>query len=395
MFNLRIILILIIGSLVFIPRQFTPSISAQTATPLEFHCALDDDMCPQVMIDGDPFATLDGNPSPFRGYGDPSLEYDVATDTLWLSYSWLNVLINIENGSPLIDFGVETHLARSDNHGESFTFVTKINEMHQVENSNQRVWVTDEVSTLVHNADGTWQVLWLRYFDPFGEPDGPEDRYGYHYVNSVAATPTELGQEPENWLSGFAPKPEIALSQDIPAELSDCVVITEPALFNDGTTTYLASHCLVIENGQRQYAKERMVLLEQTADGYEFVGNLLTYADAQYFDADILEQADISFARDGSIALIVTPIQENNDPRHQGCIALEISDLSTATVLRDSDHHPQPRAIITADGNGLGPGLCTYDAQSDTGILLIITSIDLVSKPPNIVFTMHATGIHP
>ena len=34
-----------------------------------------------------------------------------------------------------------------------------------------------------------------------------------------------------------------------------------------------------------------------------------------------------------------------------------------------------PSAIITADGNSLGPRLCTYDAESDTGVLLVISTV--------------------
>ena len=51
--------------------------------------------------------------------------------------------------------------------------------------------------------------------------------------------------------------------------------------------------------------------------------------------------------------------------------------------------------MITADGNGLGAGLCTYDAKSETGVMMVITSFDLCPKPVDIVFSLRATGIHP
>ena len=81
--------------------------------------------------------------------------------------------------------------------------------------------------------------------------------------------------------------------------------------------------------------------------------------------------------------------------KHQGCIVYKIDDLSTASIKRDNEDHPVARAIITADGNGLGPGLCTYDAASDSGVMLVITSFDLMSTPPDISFSLRATGIHP
>ena len=48
-----------------------------------------------------------------------------------------------------------------------------------------------------------------------------------------------------------------------------------------------------------------------------------------------------------------------------------------------------------ADGNSLGPGLCIYDANSETGVLLIITTVTGTGPTTNIEFSMHATGIHP
>ena len=104
-------------------------------------------------------------------------------------------------------------------------------------------------------------------------------------------------------------------------------------------------------------------------------------------------QADIMLARDGTPILIVTPIVDNADPMHQGCVVFEFDDFAAASLLRDNTGQAVPRVIITADGNGLGPGLCTYDANSDTGILLVITTV--LDNPVDIEFSLRETGIHP
>lgn len=78
---------------------------------------------------------------------------------------------------------------------------------------------------------------------------------------------------------------------------------------------------------------------------------------------------------------------------HQGCIVYEFSDFATATLARDGNGVAIPRAVITADGNGLGPGLCSYDANSDTGVLLVITTI--TQGGTDIEFSLRATGVHP
>ena len=106
-----------------------------------------------------------------------------------------------------------------------------------------------------------------------------------------------------------------------------------------------------------------------------------------------IQQADITLARDGSILLIVTPIILNADPSHRGCIIYEFSDFATATLVRDGSGVAIPRAVITADGNGLGPGLCSYDANSDTGVLLVITTVS--QNGTDIEFSLRATGVHP
>ena len=137
--------------------------------PSTFHCAYDA-TCPEVLISGDPHATLGGSPAPFRGYGDPSLERDPDTGTLWLSYSWLDVLISSPGPPPVFDFGVRTHLARSDDNGATFSFLREVNQTVQIEHpdTSTQGWTIHEVSTMAREASGSWQNLWLTYFDPLG-----------------------------------------------------------------------------------------------------------------------------------------------------------------------------------------------------------------------------------
>jgi hypothetical protein len=137
-----------------------------TVAPPTFHCRLDS-TCPEVMVGGDPLATLGTGPAPFRGYGDPSLEYDPATGALWLSYSWLDVLVSDAGPPRQIDLGVRTHLARSDDGGASFTFVKSVNKTTTLTHPDSGVpgWAMHEVSTLLHEAPDTWQMLWLTYFE--------------------------------------------------------------------------------------------------------------------------------------------------------------------------------------------------------------------------------------
>jgi hypothetical protein len=364
--------------------------------PVQFHCSKDSS-CPEVMVAGDPFAEVNMVPDAFRGYGDPSLEYDAATGTLWMTYSWLNIQISDPGPPSVFDLGVRTHLARSDDSGNTFTFVRTVNEMEMEAHPDTGVmgWSTHEVPTLVIEPAGTWQLLWFKYFNPFGTVIGVDERQEFLYWRTTANTPEQLGDNSEVWATALATSPSwgapIAFN-DMP-DLADCVAQTEPGLFAFNNETYLATSCLIADASGRRPDLERLVLLKESVNGYSFVGNLLDARDSADLGVDVIQQADISVARDGSIILIVTPILLNADPSHQGCMVFDFADFANAELRRDGNGMAVPRTVITADGNGLGPGLCTYDANSDTGILLVITTV--TQNGTDIEFSLRATGVHP
>jgi len=369
----------------------------RTDAPLSFHCHLDSS-CPEMMVGGDPFATLGADPAPFRGYGDPSLDYDPATGALWLSYSWLDVLVSDPGPPPQIDFGVRTHLARSDDGGTSFSFVKSVNQTTTLTHPDSGIpgWAIHEVSTLLREAPDTWQMLWLTYFDPYGEPPpgGPEDRGDFYYRRADANSPANLGPGAP-WIRGYGTSPSFGAPynlSDIP-QLSDCVAFTEPALFSQGDVTYLATNCVVFEDGVRRDDLERLVLLRQEADGYSYVGALLTSADAAELGATRIEQTDIAYSRTGHVLLIATPIQTGGTPEHLGCVVFEIADLTTAQVRRDAGGQAMQLARITGDDDSIGPGLCTYDAASETGVLIVLHVFN--EDPFDLEFSLRATGVHP
>ena len=376
--------------------------SAQTEeSAARFHCSLDDS-CPELIVQGDPHARLNGAPNPYRGYGDPSLEYDPDSGTLWLTYSWLSLLIDDQTPEPSVGLGVRTHLARSDDGGRSFQYVRMLNDAPELTHpdSGQAGWQINEVSTLVRQPDDLWQVLWLRYFKPrTANPlEALAERTDFHYVRSIAAAPERLGDVAEPWAQGWATSPSFKVRHDLTniPELLDCAALTEPALFNDGEDTYLATGCVVVDDrGRRLESQERLALLRVEGEGYAYIGVLVNASDARNLGADRLEQADLATSRTGDILLLLTPINSGEDPEHQGCVVFEVEDLARAEIARDRDGMAIPRAILTAEGNGLGPGLCTYDPNSETGVLMVVPTFDVRPDGLDIVFSLRATAVHP
>lgn len=356
-----------------------------------FHCHINDPSCPEIAIDGDPFADLFGRPATIRGYGDPSLESD-PDGTLWLSYTWINTIATpTDSGQPIVEPGLRTHLARSTDQGATFQFVRAVNEAaaatHPVSRAAGRL--AHEVSTLVREPTGRWQMLWLQYFIP--RSGGMDARADFLYGRTLAPTPSALGDLAQPWIrsSGTpaawgAPQ---SLSAQIP-ELANCAVYTEPALLADAEAVYLATQCLVFEGGSR---RDRIVLLKQTDSGYAYLGDLLYPADAATLGAERIEQIDLSRARNGDILLLGALVNPRAVPEHQGCVVFTLERLEPPAVERDAAGGALLRARLTGDGTGPGVGLCTYDAGSRSGVMMVLT----MSRPPEVVWTLHATGVHP
>ena len=373
------------------PTQTTQPPVVIDPQPELFHCSYDA-TCPEIIIAGALHAA-----DAFRGYGDPSLEFDQPTNTLWLTYSWLNVLISDPNPPIEFDLGVRTHLAKSVDGGNSFEFVQEINapEIEAHPDTGVQGWSTHEVPTLLKQPDDSWQLLWFKYFNPLGTVAGVDERQEFLYWRTLASAPEDLGTESEVWARAAAASASWSAPIDLNdiAELSDCTVLTEPALFALNNEVYLASSCLVVDSTGRRIDLERLILLKEVNNGYEFIGTILDGTDAADLGVDVIQQADISVARDGSIILIVTPIILANDPDHQGCTVFEFDDFSTASIKRGSNGQALARNIITADGNGLGPGLCTYDAASESGVMLVIVNVS--QNGTDVEFSLRATGVHP
>ena len=248
-----------------------------------------------------------------------------------------------------------------------------------------------------------WYGMHLRYFQPFG----PEGRRAdsFHFQLGRARRPTRIARGRQARMGGPltdpAWSPDVDLSTLAP-ELSDCQVWTEPSLFDVEGHPYLVAQCIVIdlETGARRRRQEFIGVFASDGEGrvdrldWEWVGQLTDFADARALGGQVLTQPEVSTSRDGTLLLIVTPKRLQPDEHHLGCRVLELESLDPPRLARDSDGRPVVRASIdSTDSTGLGPGLCSYDPASSTGVLFVRTEVD--TARPEIVFRLHATGVHP
>lgn len=354
--------------------------------------------CPEILIEGDPIATLGDEPAFFRGYGDPMLQYDPETAVLWLGYSWLDVVIS-DYTVPIWNFGVRTHLARSQDNGQTFQFVSVLNAVEPYNHpvTEQETVTTHEIVSFARLEGQPWQVMWFDYFSPLGSI-GNENGIEFHIVRATGPTLDKLNDDATPWISGWAVYPHLDIKHQLNRDpaLADCAVFTEHTLFAYEGTMYLAAHCLVVENNAPIPNKGRLVLFRETTDGYARVGDLLQATDAAPMGYRDFTQADLSLTRDGRVILSVVPEQSSVYPRFNGCLVFEVTDITAAEVKREADGTlVKPLLAIFAPDPAIELGMCTYDAASETGILTVISIVELSPNDIDVSFSLRATGIHP
>lgn len=354
--------------------------------------------CPTVAIAGERVAS-----PPFRGVGDPSLEFDPSTSALWLSYS---SLAPYESAGQTL-FGVSLALARSDDGGRTFRKVSDLATVTRTSEPTRMLATMHEFSTVALGPSGA-VAAWLDYTQTFIE-GGRDRRADLHLRLATAPSLDALpAATPERWLRGTVSGTDdlgrVVLEPPTPVRFDSsvvpghaCLTFTEPTLYASNGRMFLAANC-IRAIAPADYSLELFELDPRapTSARPRWIGTLLDGADAVALGATSLEQADLALARDGSLLLLVTqvtgPLACTGAPTHRGCLVLEVDDIDRAHVRR-GERGPWVRARIGADmvSTAPGPGLCTYDRNSETGVLIVGTRCGA----NGLTFELRRTGLHP
>jgi hypothetical protein len=384
-----------------------------TSQTIHFDCT-DGPSCPAININGDPLYVLpNGASSPFRGFADPSMRKDPDSARLWLSYSYVSIHPDLVAGNVVITPSVEIHLAHSDDRGQSWTYDKTIwpSTLGTDQGATNDVgYSIHEVSTLAPfhlNNTTQWFALHLRYFLKQGDPIDLRKGDSFQHRLTSAATPTQLGNNAEAILTnpltapGWGSNLQLAtLSPD----LSKCSVFSEPSLYQVDDKLYFITECLVLDlssgNAVRVPSEEFNAVFvtdvgsDVTKFNWQYLGKITDSSVAAELGGIILTQVDIARGRDGKLLLIVTPATQigNATQSHLGCRVLEIASLNPPALARNSDGSLKLRADIRSSDSD-SSGLCSYDPDADTGVILVRTHVDLTK--PELVWQMHATGVQP
>lgn len=368
--------------------------AGHAAQPLRFDCRASDGRCPQVVVAGDPTATIpEYGPAPFHGFADPSLRLDPRTGTLWLSYSWVSTSVarGIFPGRPIVDIGVSIHLARSDDGGQHFRYVRSLWSATPETYEGKSGYAGYEVSTLSPTPGG-WAALSLRCFNP---RDHGNDFVAdsFHFELAEGPDPERLVVSRAIGLGGALTssswRPSVNLSQLVQTT-GACPLWTEPSLYQEQGVLYMLAQCKWPRSPQKGY----LGLFARRASAWQWVGRLAGADEAAALGGNELTQADLAHARDGSLLLIVTPnIVDGGHEHHLGCAILTILSLDPPKLRLDASHAPLVRAWLTSsDSMSAGPGACAYDPASSTGVLVVRRQQNPLG---GIIFSIHSSGVHP
>ncbi len=99
-----------------------------------------------------------------------------------------------------------------------------------------------------------------------------------------------------------------------------------------------------------------------------------------------------------SIYAIVTPARTGTAQEfHYGCVVLQVTSLDTPAIYYSSGTVPQVLALATASDllstNEYGPGACSYEPSSNTGLLITRRITNLANTAFN--SALQQTGLIP
>jgi hypothetical protein len=341
------------------------------------------------------------------GFFDPSVILDPATNRLWMSYSSVDI-------SPLyassVYWAVSIRLAYSDDNGvtwqdfgevapaEEHPVLGPMNPVPPIPANSPGIWQS-ETSALIYDPlprveAERWKLIWFQYLH------ANQTSYfaDYSWISlKMAATPSGLASATPVKLFGgaglqadsvitaapvYAPiggLPEIQLNSGLSltlggadlSELNLCV-FAEPGLHATNLAIYLAIFCAdAITNPITEYLVYFRCISPCdmiSATGWEYLGRLLTPADASAATGDDHFQAPALVEKNARTYLVATPVDTTTGNRYNGCRVYEFTDVDTNLLRRNSG---QLVEMARVDGDpGTHNGACAASPMLDGGLLL-------------------------
>lgn len=307
-----------------------------------------------------------------NGVYDPSVEYDAA-GTGWMAYSGVRAGPEGE---------VETHIARSTDHGASWQHVTTVNTVSPAtaalpngKTVKGKWW--QEVSTLVHDpadAGREWKLYWHRYITHMPHRTDEDRLFAYGWIASRHAPSPEGPWSDETALIGAGPFPlppyeTVFDIRDLGPAYADYIVLTEPGALQHEGTLYLALQA--VRDPARGAHKHDIILISSADHGktWSGAGKPLNAEAAAAFGATWFTGPSLA-VEDGRIFLLVCPETVSQGMQgHGGTLVFEFEDLAAGQLRKDADGAP---LVVKQIASTLSVGgQADYDAQNTAGGVIV------------------------
>lgn len=313
-----------------------------------------------------------------NGLFDVSLEYD-NNGNGWLAYS-------------RVEFPkrVETHLAKSSDHGKSWTFAGVANRSLDgsaiVCGKRQHgVWRYETPTLLFDPTDvpeRRWKLFVQRYLSVPPYQKG-NSKFASGWIEySYSHTPEGPWSEAERLFGKRENRCRVDLNTLHP-DLKDTVFYNELGSIVVDGVIYLSMDASMTPSGLGKWQQRKVVLVysRDHANTWHYAGTLTDYEDARSHGHSVLTGSSI-VKEDGRLFLLITPAGAKGLFRknrgHDGTMVLEFDDIRDARLKRDASGKLVVIKTVKLDRHS--GGLSDYDEQNTWGGMLF-SQINLEAKP--------------
>jgi len=312
--------------------------------------------------------------APRGGMADPTIAYDSTGQVGWLAYSAVQ-----GNMKPVGGPYIETHIARSTDHGRTWHFAGVVNHSTDAtgdlsamkKGTQEGVW-RFEVPTLVNDPGDPgreWKLFAHNYFALKNKQQERLPMYGWISMQT-AHDPAGPWSEPIPLLGSGKnpPAPYNHTRIDIDSlskDVADVAFYTEPGAFQKNGVLYLSLTA--------RHPDPRLVLLSSSDHGrsWRFAGTLTTPRDSKDLGFKLLDASAIA-EQQGRVFLLFCG--DAGRPMHNGTIIVEFEDLAHGRLRRDANGRLAIVKTIPGQGPEMTPagaGQAAYSEYNTAGGLVM------------------------